>query len=222
MLITSDLVQNTWYSFYPDNFVHSLFYKPCTPAEVLIRTDGDWATVGPKDRLWLALHDECIKTKELHLFAARCVRRVRDAYRNHFGVSDAFVFDICSKADSFLTGGTTVAELRDILVTLWSYRTLSTCPATRTLVTILVEYGHSILDSIDGEYGSVSRAVRSVSLECCDFFNIIDEKPISSEATVEFRRQIDDLTFVFAFMDAYPQPEKPVTTEFGTHEFFHK
>jgi len=84
-LITLKYVRDDRRACYSADRLAALYDRPHTPLEVLTRTDGPWADVPAKDRLWTVLHAGVLPDKTLRLFACDCAERVltneRDAGR---------------------------------------------------------------------------------------------------------------------------------------------
>ena len=69
MLITLELVRDTWCACYSHERLADLYDRPHTPLEVLTRNDGPWAYVPPKDRLWTIFQDEVLSDRTFRLIA---------------------------------------------------------------------------------------------------------------------------------------------------------
>jgi hypothetical protein len=61
---------------YGDDKLDDLFDRPMTPREVATRTDGPWASVSARDRLWVLTIDGALPDRIQRLFAANEAERV--------------------------------------------------------------------------------------------------------------------------------------------------
>ena len=80
-LITLEYVRDERRACYSAERLAALYDRPHTPLEVLTRTDGPWADVPAKDRLWTVLHAGVLPDKTLRLFACDCAERVLTSER---------------------------------------------------------------------------------------------------------------------------------------------
>ena len=72
MNITLEIVRDTWQACYSAERLAMLYDRTLAPMDVLNRTDGEWATVPSKDRIWTVLRDGVISDRILRLFACSC------------------------------------------------------------------------------------------------------------------------------------------------------
>lgn len=111
MKITLELVRDKWQACYDADRLAELYDRPMTPLEVLTRTDGAWADVPAKDRLWTVCHDGVLPDRMFRLFACDCAERALLAERAAGREPDARSWESVEVARRYAEGKATFDDL---------------------------------------------------------------------------------------------------------------
>lgn len=120
MVITLELVRDTWKACYSAERLALLYDTSKSALEVLTRKDGPWARVPYKDRLWTVLREGVLTDKQLRLvavsYASRALRDERKAGRE----PDPRSWEAVKVAKKFANGKATEQELSAAESAAWS------------------------------------------------------------------------------------------------------
>lgn len=110
-LITLEYVRDDRRACYSADRLAALYDRPHTPLEVLTRTDGQWADVPAKDRLWTVLHAGVLPDKTLRLFACDCAERALTNERDAGREPDPRSWTAVEVARKYVIGQATTEDL---------------------------------------------------------------------------------------------------------------